>query len=327
MNGRRGFVAALVGIVVGVALPGVARGSAARIGYLLQTPLVDPPTSERAAFLDELRRLGYSVGKDLLIEYRSAENEPEFLEDLARELVQLNVDAIVTTGVPAAVAAAHATHTTPIVFITVPDPVAIGLVKSLARPEGNVTGVAWESESLVGKRIDILREMIPGARRLAIMWDPGHPQAARSRAIYLKLAKASGLASDEYRVDDPTSLERAFASIERDRPDALYVISDPRMVTYREIIASEALRLHLPSIFSYQGYTRAGGLVSYSANLEHVFRRAAIYVGRILRGAKPGDLPVEQPARFELVVNRKTARAIGLKVPRSILLRADRVIE
>ncbi len=326
MIARRRF---LTGLLAFLATRHVnAQSRQFRVGYLLQVPLTDPPSPERASFLERLREIGYVVGKNLSLDYRSAENEPEFLEDLARELAREKPDVIVTaSSVPAAQAAVRVTQTIPIVFIGVPDPVAIGLVSSLSRPGGNVTGVAWEPSNLIGKRLELLRSVVPRLQRLAVMWNPSHGEAARQIVICRKLLRDLGISSDEYAFDGPSSLDRAFGTMAQRRPDAIYVISDPRIVTHRRTIASELLQLRLPSIFSYAGYVDDGGLMSYAAVLSELYRRAADYVDRILRGAKPSDLPIEQPTKLELVINLKTAKTLDLTVPQSVLLRADRVIE
>lgn len=326
LQARRRFLAESIALLSTGRAAGQARRL--RVGYLLQIPLIDPPSAERAAFLEGLRKHGYVVGGNLSIEYRSAENQPEFLEDLASELARERPDVIVTaSSVPAAQAAAHVTRTIPIVFIGVPDPVAIGLVSSLSRPGGNVTGVAWESENLIGKRLELLRTVVPGMHRLAVIWNPSHGEAARSITIIRRLLHDLGMNSDEYAFDEPTSLDRAFRQMAQNRPDGIYVISDPRIVSLRGTIANELLRLRLPSMFGYAGYVDAGGLMSYAADLVELYRRAADYVDRLFKGARASDLPVELPTKFEFVLNKRTANILGLTIPQSILLRADRVIE
>ncbi len=297
-----------------------------RIGYLVHSPLLEPPSAERAAFVDEMRRQGYTLGKNLQIEYRSAENAPEFFPALAAELVRLEVDVIVAAGAPAANAAQAATKRIPIVFAQHPDPVGTGLVQSLARPGGNVTGVTFIAPDLAGKRMQLLREVLPTARRVTLIWGAEASAAGPEEKASIEAAAKLGITVDPQAIDNAETLLRVFDRARRTRPDALVVIGDPRMAAYREIIIEHAARLGLPTVAGWSDFVRAGGLLSYAPHLPTLFLRSASHVVRILEGAKPGDLPIEQPTRFELVINLKTAKALGLTLPQSLLQRADEVI-
>lgn len=300
---------------------------ARRIGYLVQSPLIEPPSGERAAFLDELQKLGWTPGRNLHIEYRSAENEPEFLGDLATELVKSRVEIIVAASGTGAAAAKAASGLIPIVFTQHPDPVGAGLVRSLAQPGGNATGLSFVSPDLAGKRIQMLREVLPGARRIAMIWASYVDDIALPEVrVTLASAKRVGLKVETKSIESAEALVRWFQSIERSRPDALLVLADLKMVSYRDILVEHSQRLKIPLIAGWGDIVRAGALLSYSAKFSELFRRSAHYVDKILKGAKPGDLPVEQPTEFELVVNLKTASALGLTIPQSVFVRADEVI-
>jgi putative ABC transport system substrate-binding protein len=325
---RRDFLRALAAALLAAAFPLRAQRprKPRRIGYLVHSPLIDPPSSERAAFLDELRKLGYTVGTDLLIEYRSAQNEPDFLPDLAKELVALDVDLIVA-GDLAANAAKDATTRIPIVITHHPDPVGSGLVRSLAKPGGNVTGNSFVSADLAGKRLQLLREALPSARKVALLHSVAHAGnlAAEVQASAAGAA-ALGLQLDPYAVESADALVRRFAQLGRDRPDAVLVLGDLKMVAYRDLLIENAARYRLPMVAGWPDIVRAGALLSYSPDFDALFRRSAHHVDRILKGARPGDMPVEQPTRFRLVVNLKSARALGVALPASVLVRADEVI-
>lgn len=296
----------------------------ARIGYLVQSPLIDPPSRERAAFLDELRKLGYRIGENLLIEYRSAENAPEFLPDLARELASMKVDVIVATGGPPATAAKAATRDIPIVFTQFPDPVGSGLVDSLREPGANVTGISFVAPDLAGKRLQLLRELLPGAKKVAMLW--GMPDAEAELATTRVLGRDFDLAIESHRLAEATGLIERLDRIGKGRPDALLIVGDLKMVSYRDLVIDMARRYRLPTVAGWGDFVRAGGLISYAPNFPALFRRSAHLVDRILRGARPRDIPVEQPNEFELVVNLRTADALGIAVPPSIVVRADTLI-
>jgi putative ABC transport system substrate-binding protein len=321
---RRAFVAAAL------AAPFAARAQPAkthRIGYLLLTPLTAKPSPERAAFLAELRGLGYVEGRNLRIEYRSAEGRREKLPALAEELAREKVEVIVATATPAAIAAARATRSIPVVFVGIADAQRVKLVANFARPEANVTGVTWLAFETVSKRFQLLKETLPAAGRVALMWNPSDAAGAEQRPLSAEAAGRLGLRLDDYPVGGVEQLQGALARLGRERPDALFVIPDARIATYRKIVADEALKQRVPCFSSYRGFVEAGALMSYSADLAQLYRRGASFVARLLRGAKPAELPVEQPTRFELVLNLKTAAALGVQIPRSVMVLADEVIK
>ena len=298
-----------------------------RIGYLVLSPLVDPPSAERQAWLDGLRELGYVIGQNIAIEYRSANWNRELLPDLAADLVNLKVDVIV--AVPGAVEAARdATKSIPIVVPNLNDPVENRLVASLARPGGNITGTTGASTAeLSGKRLELLKEAIPKLSRVAVLWNPATQGASRLLRETQSAATMLGLTLQPHEVQDPNDFPRALSAITRSRPDALLIFVSPLTTAYRPIIVEFANKQRVPTMFAVRADVEAGGLMSYSASLPDTFRRAAHYVDKILKGAKAGDLPIEQATRFELVINLKTAKALGLTIPQSVLLRADQVIE
>jgi ABC-type uncharacterized transport system substrate-binding protein len=297
-----------------------------QVGYLVLAPLSETPSPERAAFLAGLRELGWIEGKTIAIEYRSAKWNPELFDDLAEDLVRMKVDVIVTAGGEAAPKAAQrASSTIPIVMAASSDPIATGLVASLARPGGNVTGVSLMVPELGPKRLELLKEAAPKVSRLAVLWNPTFSEA-ELRATQAG-ARKLGIALKPMEVRSAQDLARAFAELERELPDALTMFFDPLSTGYRELVARFAKQHKLPTIFGAKEFAQAGGLVSYAPNIAEGFRRAATYVDKILKGAKPSDLPVEQPTKFELVINLKTAKALGLTIPPSVLGRADQVIQ
>jgi putative ABC transport system substrate-binding protein len=325
VNRRR---AALALVAFGLAPYAPAQpGKARRLGYLLLTPLGDSPSPERTSFLDELRRLGFVDGRNLRIEYRSAQNNRKALDALAEELVREKVDVIVTTSTPATRAASRATRAIPIVMIGIGDAQRARLVANFARPEANVTGVTWLTTELAAKRFQLLRETLPGAARVALVLNPDDGAAREQLPFVRQAAGVLRFELAEYHVAAADGLLMALEKLGRERPDAIFVMPDARMVTYRKIISDEALKLRIPCFSSYRGFVEAGALMSYAADLAELYRRGATYVARLLNGATVADLPVEQPTRFELVVNLRTAGALGVLVPQSILLRADEVIQ
>lgn len=272
-----------------------------------------------------LRELGYEEGRSVRLEYRWAGRD-ERLPAAAAELVQLNVDFIVTWGTPAAMAAKRATSSIPIISI-LGDPVVVGITTSLSRPGGNITGFVTMSQELEAKRLEILREVVPTVARVAILWNPKNV-ALKPAVEYLRSAASTfNLKMDFVEAADPAGLQVAFDAAKRARPAALLIVADPFLITERERIAAFAMASRLPSISAYRQYPEAGGLMSYGPSYSNLFRRAAAYIHRIARGDKPGDLPFQQPSKFELGVNLKTARALGLTIPAPLLLRADQVIE
>jgi len=301
-------------------------GRVPRIGYLVLSPLVDPPSAERAAFLDGLGELGYVVGRNIAIEYRSAAWNRELLPDLASELVTLKVDVIV--AVPGAIdAAKEATKSIPIIVPALGDPVEEGLVKSLARPGGNITGTGWSAEGLTGKRLELLKEAIPRLSRAAVLWNPANQGAPRQWQEMQSAARKLRVMLQSLEVKDPNDVPKAFAAMTQKRPDALVTIASPITTAYRPIIIEFATKQRIPTMFATKADVEAGGFVSYAPSLTDSFRRAARYVDKVLKGANPSDLPIEDPTKFELVINLKTAKALGLTIPLTLLLRADQVIE
>jgi putative ABC transport system substrate-binding protein len=278
-------------------------------------------------FRQALNNIGYIEGKNVRFEYRYAEGYNERLPELANDLADLNVDVIVTWGTDAVLAAKQATTTIPIVMGTIGDPLGSGIVTNLARPGGNVTGSSSRAAELESKRLELLKEAIPGLSRAAILFNPTNHymplalQSARKGAQMLHVSLAI------YEVRDTTTLDAAFVTLTKDRPDALMVPADTFLVSQRSRIAQFAIENKLPSVYTFREYIEAGGLIAYTPNYHDLFRRAASYVDKILKGAKPGELPIGQPTKFQLVINLKTAKALGLVIPRALLVGADQVIE
>jgi putative ABC transport system substrate-binding protein len=274
------------------------------------------------AFRHALHELGYVEGRNIVIAERYGDGQIERLPELATELVRLKVDIIVTASPFGVRAAQQAARTIPIVFATVNDPVASGLVASLARPGGNITGLTNLSPELGSKRLELLKEALPKATLVAHLWHPDSPEGDMQAA-----AKALGLLLQSLAVRSATDLDRAFEAIAKERAQALFTSPAPLLNTHRQRIVDFAARTRLPAIFHAPEYTDAGGLMSYGPDRVAMWRRTATYVDKILKGAKPADLPVERPAKFELVINLKTATALGLTIPQSLLLRADKIIQ
>jgi ABC-type uncharacterized transport system substrate-binding protein len=294
------------------------------VGFL-GTTTASAWSSWTEAFVRRLRELGWIEGRTIAIEYRWAEARRERFAEIAAEFVRLNVDVIVTGG-NAAVAVKQVTSTIPIVFVLAVDPVGMGLVASLSRPGGNVTGLSNQQTDTTGKRLELLREVIPDLRRLAIMANVGFPEAVQEMRDVQTIGKRLGLdvsISEIRRVED---LSPAFAAL-KDQAQALYVTADTLVNNNRMRINTLALGARLPTVYGFRDMVEAGGLMSYGANYLDLFRRAGNYVDKILRGAKPSDIPVEQPTKFDLVVNLITAKALGLEVPPTLLALADEVIE
>ena len=284
-------------------------------------------TRSSSPFRQGLRELGYVEGQTIAIEYRFADGRPERLPALAAELVRLKMDIVVTAAPPAPLAAKQATSTIPIVFIVIGDPVAEGFVSSLSRPGGNITGLATIAPELIGKQFELLKEVAPKVSRVAVLQNPsnhGHPpqlrqaeDAARALAIQLHTVQAGS----------PAEIDAAFATMNSQRIGGVLVLRDPLFRTQRTQIAALAVKSRLPAVYGNREYAEAGGLMAYGVNNSELSRRAATYVYKILKGAKPADLPVEQPTRFDLVINLKTAKALGRTIPPSLLQRADKLIE
>ena len=321
---------ALVGLFNPLAAEAQQADKMARIGYLaLNLAAGDPRTRE--AFLQGLRDLGYVEGRNLLIEHRDAAGKTERFPALAAELVALKVDVIVASGgTLAALAAKQATTTLPIVFAGVGNPVAEGLVTSLARPGGNVTGLSLVQQELVGKSLELLKQAVPEVSRVALLLKPdAMPDRAKKDRLNAAdvAARALGVRLQVVEARGPEDFDRAFSDMTRARAGALAVLATPVFDSERRRLVDLAAKNRLPTVYSYRSYVEAGGLMSYGPDLADSFRRAATYVDKILKGARPGDLPVEQPTRFELVINLKTAKALGLTIPPSVLARADQVVE
>jgi putative ABC transport system substrate-binding protein len=278
-----------------------------------------------AAFVQRLHELGWIEGRNVAVEYRWWEGRPERLAEIAAEFVRLKVDVIVTAG-DAVATLKQATTVIPIVFALAQDPVGGGLVASLARPAGNVTGLSLQGPDLTGKRLELLREVVTPLRRLAILFDAGYPTAVVEKDEVQATARALGLEVAPLEIRRADDIVPAFDALKAPA-DALYVIIDTLVAANRARIITLAVGSRLPTIFPARIYIQAGGLISYGPSFTDQFRRAASLIDKILRGAKPGDIPVEQPTKFDLVVNLKTAKAIGLKVPESFLQRADEVLE
>ena len=297
-----------------------------RIGFLAATS-ASASASWVEALRAGLRDLGYVEGKNIAIEYRWADGKYERLPGLAAELVQLNVDVIVAATTPAVQAVQKTTTTIPIVFAAVGDPVGSGLVASLSRPRGNITGLSTLTVDVSSKYLELLRVAVPKLSRVAVLVNPDHPL----HPVFLKqvqaAAKAVGVKVSLVEAQTGSQIEAPFGAMTRERAGALIVLPDPFFLTQAPRIAEFAAKNRLPTMFWTRELVEAGGLMSYGQNLAEHFRRAAYYVDKILKGAKPADLPVEQSTKFELVINRKTAKAIGLTIPQELLLRADRVIE
>jgi len=324
---RRAFITLLGGAAAAWPLAARAQqaGKLPTVGFFgAYTAAVQSPWT--AAFVQRLRELGWVEGHNLAIDYRWAEGRSERYAEIAAEFVRLKVDVIVTVTTPVALAAKQATSVIPIVFAAVSNPVGTGLVPSLARPGGNVTGLSNLISDTGSKKLQLLREVVPGLGRLAIIANVSNP------AVVLELDEVQGAArtlglevaiSEVRRVDD---IAYAFDAL-KGRADALYVCADPLMYTNRIRINTLALGVRLPTMHGFRDYVEAGGLMSYGTNIANLFRRAGDLVDKILRGAKPGDIPVEQPTKFDLVINLTTAKALGLTIPESFLLSADEVIE
>jgi putative ABC transport system substrate-binding protein len=321
---RREFIGVVGGAVAWplTASAQQARGKIVTIGILAIEPWSPIDTFRRA-----LHDLGYIEGKNVRFEYRYAKGENERLPELANDLVGLNVDVILTWGTDAVLAAKKATTTIPIVMGVVGDPLGIGIVTNLAHPGGNITGCSLDSAELEAKRLQLLKELVPGLSRVAILFNPTNHYMPLALQSARKGAQALHVSLAVYEVYDTTTLDAAFVTLTKDRPDAFLVPADTFLVSQRSRIAQFAIENKLPSAYTFREYIEAGGLMAYTPNYNDLFRRAASYVDKILKGAKPGDLPIEQPRGFYLFINLKTARALGLTVPRGLLAGAEEVIE
>jgi putative ABC transport system substrate-binding protein len=319
---RREFITLLGGAAVGRSLAASAQTQPKipRIGCVFAVI----PALE--TFRQGLRELGYVEGQTIVLEVRSAEGRSERLPELVAELVGLKVEVLVAQSTPAALAAKNATQTIPIVMMAT-DPVALGLVGSLSRPGGNVTGLSYFSEAIMGKRLELLKEVVPGLARVGVLRNPLHP----ADPIYWKetevAAQRLGVALEALDVRGPEDFEAAFATAKQRNAQALFAFDDPHINTYRSRIFALAASSRLPVMYTFRDYPDAGGLMSYGPISVFFAHRAATFVDKILKGVKPADLPIEQPTKFELVINVKVAKALGLTIPPSLLARADELIE
>jgi len=316
---RRAFLTGTGAVLLAAPLAAEAQQAAkiARIGYLAANLAANPHLRE--AFRQGLHDLGYVEGRNVAIEYRDAEGKYDRLPALAAELVALKVDVILAGGTPQALAAKHATRTLPIVFLGVTDPVTSGLVSSLARPGGNATGLSMlASPEIVGKRLELLTQAVPGVTRVAVLWQPGG-QGERTDKDMLKeaevAARALGVRLHFVEARGPDDFDRAFSDMTRARAGALTSVGGTMFFNEQRRLVALAAKNRLPAVYTQREFVDAGGLMAYGPNLADLFWRAATYVDKILKGAKPADLPVEQPTKFELVINLKTAKALGLTIP------------
>jgi putative tryptophan/tyrosine transport system substrate-binding protein len=323
---RREFITLIGGSAV--SWPLTARAQTAKLPTIgLWGPTTPSIGSQRvAAFVHRLRELGWIEGRTVKIEYRWAEGRNERAAEIAAEFVRLKVDVIVTQGTPSVIAAKQATSVIPIVFAAVGDPVDSGLVASLSRPGGNVTGLSTQQTDTATKRIELFREMVPGLHRLAIMGNVGNPAVELELREVQSTARALGLEAAAFELRRAEDIAPVFDAL-KGRADALYVCGDPLVFTNRIRVNTLAQGARMPTIYLLGEYVEAGGLMSYGPSVPDLYRRAADYVDKILRGAKPADIPVEQPTKFDLVINLTTAKALGLEVPPTLLARADEVIE
>src|SRR5581483_2127977 len=279
------------------------------------------------AFVGGRKELGYVEGKTITIEWRWAEGKEDRLPELARELVALKVDTIFTAGTPAIYACRQATKTIPIVFVSTSDPVGTGVVASLSHPGGDITGITLLASDLWPKRLELLKEIFPKLTRVAMLWNKGNPGMTLEAQKTEEVAGPLGLALQDRGVKSPNDLDVVFAVMTKDRPDGFLLLMDPVVTANRTRILDFLVKNRLPAIFESKDWVEAGGLMSYGPDFFDAYRRAAHFVDKILKGAKPADVPVEQPTKFELVINQKTAKQIGLKIPPNVLARADKVIK
>lgn len=302
-------------------------GTVFRIGFLSGGALPSEAERPPSALRQALQGLGYVEGKNVIFEGRWAEGKIDRLPDLAAELVRGKVDVIITIGGPPAEAAKHATSTIPIVIVAAGDPVGTGLIASLARPGENITGITDQAIELIPKRLELLKETVPKASRVAVLWNSAdRAMTLRYRQVETA-ARALGVRVQPLGVREPSDFDAAFSAMTRNRPDAFFIISDALTNIHRRRVLDFAATNRLPAMYEHNLYVNDGGLMSYGPSFSDMWPRAAYYVDRVLKGAKPGDLPLEQPTRYYLVINLKTAKGLGLKIPQSVLIRADQVIQ
>ena len=321
-------VVALLLLVAPLAAASPQARKVYRIGLLFpNTPALVARSPRVAAFVQGLQDFGWVEGQNVTFERRFAEEQLGRLPELAADLVRLKVDVIVAAAAPSARAAKDATSTIPIVMLDPGDPVGSGLVGSLARPGGNLTGVTSIAPDLTGKRLALLKEAVPGITRVAVLFNAAIPPAEVAMKEVQAAGRTLGLHIQSAPVQGPKGLDEAFGAISQEQANGLIVFPDPLTFSNQEAITNFAVKNRIPGLFGAKEFVEAGGLMSYGPSYPSMFRRGAHYVDRILRGAKPGDLPVEQPTQFELVINSKTAKALGLTIPQSLLVRADRIVE
>ena len=322
---RREFIAAL-GAAATWSLAARAQEKIPRVGFMgnstaaLEANLV-------GAFREGLRELGYEEGRNIGIEYRWADGQYERFPALVAELIAAKVDVIVTAGTPAALAVKKATATVPLVMVAVGDPVGTGLVPSLARPDGNLTGLSSVAPDLEGKRLELLREIVPSVSHIAVFFNSLNPFHVASMRQAQAAGKTLGIKVQQHDIRKSEDLDGAFAALRKERPDALLILADRVFLHNRQRMMDFTQEQRLPNVNAYKELVEAGGLISYGPSYEDMHKRAAIYVNKILKGAKPGNLPIEQPTKFTLVVNLKAAKALDISMPPAVLSRADEVIE
>ena len=328
---RRRFLGTLAGGLLAAPLAAGAQQAGRKVPHIGILTLLNFPDPNLpgvwGAFRQGLRDLGYVEGQNIAMEYRAAEGKLERLPDLAAELVRLNVDIIISETTPATAAAKKATATIPIIMESVGDPIGAGFIASLAQPRTNLTGFSLMSVDLGAKRLELLKTLIPKISRVAVLWNPTNPAQKLMLPAAEGPARALGLTLQPVALADAGGLETAFETIIREQTHALMVFEDSVTTTNRRRIAELAGRHRLPAMYGLKSFVEVDGLISYGPDPFEQFRRGAVYVDKILRGTKPADLPIEQPTKFELVINLKTAKALGLTIPQSLLLRADQVIE
>jgi putative tryptophan/tyrosine transport system substrate-binding protein len=319
------FIVALL-FALGVSAEAQTTAKMPRIARLSpSSAAADAPVLE--AFRQGLRDHGWIEGQNIVMEYRFSDGKPDRLPQLAAELVRLKVDVILTGATVGALAAKQATNTIPIVVVTTGDPVASGLVSSLARPGGNLTGLTALGQELSGKRLQLLKEAVPGINRVAVLSNPTNPDSRFSVKDVETAAQTVGVQLQVHEVGDPNGFDGAFHAINQARADGLMVLTDAMFLTYRKRVVELSAKSRLPTMYPISEFTNAGGLMFYGASFPAMYRRAAVYVDKILKGAKPADLPVEQPTKFDFVINLKAAKQIGLTIPQWVLMRADKVIK
>jgi len=322
---RREFIAALSAAATW-SLAAPAQEKIPRVGFMgnstaaLEANLV-------GAFREGLRELGYEEGRNIVIEYRWADGQYERFPALVAELIAAKVDVIVTAGTPAALAVKKTTTTVPLVMVAVGDPVGTGLVPSLARPDGNLTGLSSVAPDLEGKRLELLREIVPSVSHIAVFFNSLNPFHVASMRQAQAAGKILGIKVQQHDIRKSEDLDRAFAALRKERPDALLILADRVFLHNRQRMMDFTEEQRLPNVNAYKELVEAGGLMSYGPSYEDMHKRAAIYVNKILKGTKPGNLPIEQPTKFTLVVNLKAAKALGISMPAAVISRADEVIE